>query len=215
MTSGNVEQLPSDPVVTELLGGIPEPDSVAAKIVDAAIAEFTEYGIKRVGIDNIARRAGIHRVTIYRHFHGKDEIVTAAAITWSQRFFIRISQMVTDAPTVEERFVNGFALALHGLRAEPLVRRILGADPEFALPYLTTEGGQTLAAVRMFFAVQLRWFFGPEDDTEIDVDGAAELAARLGLSFLMTPDSHFELDDVDEIRRFARRYLAPLLRRPV
>ncbi|UFS98549.1 TetR/AcrR family transcriptional regulator [Nocardia huaxiensis] len=205
-------QLPSDPLATPLPGDGPEPDSVPTKIVDAAIAEFTEYGIKRVGIDNIARRAGIHRVTVYRHFGGKDEIVAAAALAWVQRFLAGVSRAVVDAPTVEERFVDGFALSLWGLRAEPLVRRILDADPEYALPYLTTRGGATVAALRTSFAAQLRGFLDREDKGAIDVDGVAEFAVRLGLSFLLTPESHFELDGVDRVRAFARRYLAPLLR---
>lgn len=100
-------------------------------------------------------------MTVYRHFRGKDDIVTAAIITWAQRFFTRINLALIDLPTVDERFVEGFALALHGMRDEPLVRRILGAEPEFVLPYLTTEGGVPLAAVRAFFALQLRSFLGP------------------------------------------------------
>lgn len=205
------DQLPSDPLVTAPPGDVPEPDSIPAKIIDAAIAEFTEYGIKRVGIDNIARRTGIHRVTVYRHFRGKDEIVAAAALTWVQRFLALISRAVVDLPTAAERFVEGFALSLCGLRAEPLVRRILDADPEYALPYLTTRGGVVVAALRVCFAAQLRSFLDHERTDAVDVDAVAEFAVRLGLSFLLTPDSHFELDDIDRIRAFARRYLAPLL----
>lgn len=56
-----VEQLPPEPSLGTLPADAPESDSPAAKIIDAAIAEFAEPGIKRVGIDNIARRAGMHR----------------------------------------------------------------------------------------------------------------------------------------------------------
>ncbi|CAM3591915.1 TetR/AcrR family transcriptional regulator [Smaragdicoccus niigatensis] len=182
---------------------------VESRVIEAAIEEFTEYGIRRVNVEDIARRAGVHRVTVYRYFKNKDEVVTAAAIAWLGRYFTRIGSAVKDLPTIEERLVEGFALALHTIRTEPLAIRVVQSEPETALPYLTTNGGATIAACRMFFAAQLRVASDlPED---VDLDGVAEMVTRTGMSLLMTPDSYLDLHDLDAIRRFARTYIAPLL----
>ena len=45
-----------------------------------------------------------------------------------------------------------------------------------------------------------------------DAQGVAELAVRLSLSFLLTPESCIPLDDDAATRAFARSYLVPALR---
>ena len=182
-------------------------DTIAERIIDAALAEFTEYGFRRVKVDDIARRAGIHRVTVYTRFTNKNDIVTAVVITWAQRLFTRVIDAVDGLPD-DDRLVEGFVLCLQAMRTDPFVARMLTAEPEVTLPFITTEGGPVLAAVTAFFADQLT------DPTIPDPTGSAELAARIGLSLVLTPQSHFPLNTANEIRTFAQRHLAPLLKRP-
>ncbi|MBV8966290.1 MAG: helix-turn-helix transcriptional regulator, partial [Mycobacteriaceae bacterium] len=54
-----------------------DPDPVTAAILDAAVVEFERHGFRRVALDDVARRAGVSRMTIYRRFAGRDELVTA------------------------------------------------------------------------------------------------------------------------------------------
>ncbi|MEV6071367.1 TetR/AcrR family transcriptional regulator [Nocardia sp. NPDC052001] len=204
MSSPNAPVTPPAPIAP--------PDSTPGRIIDAAIAEFTEYGLRRVRLDDVAKRAGMHRVTVYKHFRNKDEVVRAAAITWATRFFTTIADAVAALPTREERIVEAFVLALQTIRTEPLIERGLHTEPEVFLPYLTVDGAMTIAAMREFFAAQLRAVPSAEPTGEdVDLDGAAELLARAGLSFLLTPESHFELRTDEQIRAFARRYFVPLL----
>jgi AcrR family transcriptional regulator len=183
-----------------------KPDAIAERILDAALAEFTEYGLRRVKVDDIARRAGVHRVTVYSRYSSKDEIINAAAITWAQRFFSHIAAAVAS-DAVDERLVEGFTLCVQTIRHDPLVARLLNTEPEVVLPFITIEGGAVLAAVTAFFVDQI----GPSSIA--DPAGAAELAARIGLSFLLTPASRFPFDTADQIRAFARQHLVPLLTR--
>jgi AcrR family transcriptional regulator len=181
-------------------------DPISARIIDAAIAEFTDHGLRRVTVDDIARRAGLHRVTVYKRFSSKDELTVAAMLTWVRRYFVRINDSVDGLPPVEA-LVEGFVQAMLGMRDDPLVRRLLTVDTETTLPYLTIKGGPAIAVLRAFMAEQVR-------DADIpDLEGAAEIAARIGLSFLLTPDSHFQLRTADDIRAFAQSHLIPLLGR--
>lgn len=45
------------------------------RIVDAAYELFSRNGIQAVGIDAIVDRAGVARMTLYRHFRSKDDLV--------------------------------------------------------------------------------------------------------------------------------------------
>lgn len=186
----------------------PVDDEIAEKIVDAAIDEFTEYGMRRVSVDNIARRAGVHRVTVYKRFKNKDEVMIAASVTWLARYFTVIGAAVLDQPTPQDRLVEAFALALHNLRSDPLANRLLYNDADAILPYLTTKGGPAIAAVRTVFAEYMR--AEATLDSDRDIDEAAELIVRTGLSFMLTPQSIIANDSLDDIRALARRYLAPL-----
>jgi AcrR family transcriptional regulator len=47
------------------------------RILDAAYDLFSTRGIRAVGIDAIVERSGVARMTLYRHFGSKDELVLA------------------------------------------------------------------------------------------------------------------------------------------
>jgi AcrR family transcriptional regulator len=201
----------SDGQVDTLLSSTDYADEAAQRIVDAALAEFAERGLRKVSVDDIARRAGIHRVTVYRRFANKDEIVMAAAIAWLQRFFREVAEAVSDPDDPESALAEGFAISVLRMREEPIVARALAKEPDYAMPFLSGE--LALATVRSIFATQLRRSIAAQGrERDIDVDGVAELFARTGLSFLITPASQFSMKSREEIEAFARRYLVPMLR---
>ncbi|MDR3374634.1 MAG: TetR/AcrR family transcriptional regulator [Ancalomicrobiaceae bacterium] len=45
------------------------------RIVDTATALFRKHGIRGVGVDAIVEAAGTNKMTLYRHFGSKDELV--------------------------------------------------------------------------------------------------------------------------------------------
>ncbi len=47
------------------------------RILDAAYGLFSRHGIRAVGIDTIIARSGVARMTLYRHFASKDDLVLA------------------------------------------------------------------------------------------------------------------------------------------
>ena len=49
------------------------------RVLDAAVAVFTEKSVANATMDEIAKAAGVTRVTVYAHFPGKDDIVFALA----------------------------------------------------------------------------------------------------------------------------------------
>lgn len=180
-------------------------DPQAIRIIDAALDEFRDHGIDRVRMEHIARRAGLHRATVYRAFPNKDTLLTTALSTWLQRILSGIATAVADHADVRDRAAEGFAIALRTLREDPLTNRVLLAD-EGGKPFVITYGATLLAAARVFFAEQLRQADGTGD---FDPDAAAEIAARLSLTLLLIPEGLFPLDTDDDARTFARTHLIP------
>jgi AcrR family transcriptional regulator len=52
------------------------------EIVDAAMAVFTQHGFDAASMDDVARRAGVSRRTIYRYFATKDDLVFEVPRQW-------------------------------------------------------------------------------------------------------------------------------------
>jgi AcrR family transcriptional regulator len=51
------------------------------KILSCSIELFGQYGFKSITMDDIARRAGISKKTLYQHFANKQEVVNES-VTW-------------------------------------------------------------------------------------------------------------------------------------
>ncbi|WP_207894521.1 TetR/AcrR family transcriptional regulator [Tamaricihabitans halophyticus] len=205
------------PESSELLGLVlasaRDTDRVGAGVLDAAFEEILTYGLRRTSVDMVARRAGVSRATLYRRFDGKDTLVQAVLVRECQRFFDSIVTAIGPLPTVEERLVEGFVVGVRYARTDPLLSRLLASDPEALLPYLTVNGELVVAVARDFLVWQGDQVPGGVEPVDGRTpEGVAELFVRLAISFTLTPQSSIPLGDDEEVRRFARDYLAPLLR---
>ncbi len=186
----------------------PDTDAVGESIVDAALEEFLVYGLRRTNVDVVARRAGVSRATLYRRFDGKDALVQAVLVRESRRFFAGIAAAVDGLESAQERLVEGFVVGVRYAREDRLLNRLLASDPEALLPYLTTNGELVVAAARDFLVRQ-----APEvPAADRTPAGVAEVFVRLAISFTLMPGGAIPLDTDDDVRAFARGYLAPLMR---
>ncbi|MGN2635364.1 TetR/AcrR family transcriptional regulator [Nocardia takedensis] len=185
-------------------------DPITERILDAALAEFTDFGLRRASVDDIRRRAGVNRATVYRRFGSKNELVEATFQRWLLGLLAETAAAVADRPTVRERLVEGFVRAVLIVRTDALVARLLTSEPETFVPYLTTAGSPILRASREFLADKCRELQARGQAADVDADAAAEIALRLAQSVVLTPDSYFGLDDETALRAFAERYVGPL-----
>ncbi|MFL6125710.1 TetR/AcrR family transcriptional regulator [Actinophytocola sp.] len=193
----------------ELVLAEPTTDGVGESIVDAALAEFLAYGLRRTTVDTVARRANVSRATLYRRFRDKDALVQAVLVRECRRFFGSVADAVATVSTVEERLVEGFVVGVRYARADPLLNRLLASDADALLPYLTTNGALVVAAARDFL---VRQGGSAEPVGDRTPAGVAELFVRLAISFTLMPDSAIPLGTDEQVRAFARAYLAPLMR---
>jgi AcrR family transcriptional regulator len=51
--------------------------SARARILDAAYQLFSREGIRAIGVDRVVAEAGVAKMTLYRHFASKEELVLA------------------------------------------------------------------------------------------------------------------------------------------
>jgi AcrR family transcriptional regulator len=205
---------PHDPLLGRILASGAAPVGEAGRrILDAAIRQFEDFGVRRFTIDDVARRAGVSRVTVYRYFPKKDDLIEAVLMHELRRFLREIDAAVAPYDALDDRLVEGFVFALTFLRDHSVLNRLLRTEPELILPTLTVNAAPILGASREFISGYARREAerGGLPLSDEDIDGVSELLARSVISFVLTPGSVLGLRTSAEIRRFAERYLAPTL----
>lgn len=58
-------------------GGSPPTPRARERILDASYALFTRHGIRRVGVEAVIREAGVARMTLFRNFPTKSDLIRA------------------------------------------------------------------------------------------------------------------------------------------
>ncbi|TMR10150.1 helix-turn-helix transcriptional regulator [Nonomuraea turkmeniaca] len=107
-------------------------------VLDAARDCVLAYGVRRTTLTDVSRRAGVSRMTIYRRWPD----VRALVADLMTREWVHV---VADLDTADP--VRAVVAGVRGLRAHPLWRKIVEADPELLLPYLLDRRGATHEAV--------------------------------------------------------------------
>ncbi|MFJ4099296.1 TetR/AcrR family transcriptional regulator [Amycolatopsis japonica] len=191
---------------------VDETDETRTRILDAAYTQFSKTGIQRSTMEDVARRAGVSRITVYRRFPGKDVLVEQVVRREFRRYFDRFLADIEQADTVAERVVLGFVSSLRAIRGNPLIGGLLDVEPDLLMASMIGDGGRTLATVRAFVACQLKQEQAAGNvSRKLDVDLAAELMVRVSTSFLLIPSQVVDVDDDEQLAAVARRFLVPLL----
>lgn len=182
------------------------------RILDAATEVFVEFGIRRTTTSDIARRAGIDRVTVYRRLGSKDAVVQAVVTREATRLFDLVTARARQGPRIEERIELGFAAMMEQVRSNALLARMLQVEPDTVRAQLTSEGstlltGATLATLQFFEqAVEDGLLEGTEG-----LEPAAEILVRVVHSFMLTPTALISLESQEDLRGFARAHLVPMV----
>jgi AcrR family transcriptional regulator len=187
-------------------------DPATIRIVAAARAEFERYGIRRTTVEQVAKRAGVSRVTVYRKFDGKAALVRAVVLDDIWRFAGYVDSLWRSYDTVDDRFVETFTLAVMALRRNPLFNTLLRSEPEELLQQLTLDGEEIFEFACGVLAARLQEQVDGGELPKIDVQAVSELVVRLGYSAILLPFRAFPGEGEEDVRRYVRTHVMPLLR---
>ncbi|SEF83874.1 DNA-binding transcriptional regulator, AcrR family [Thermomonospora echinospora] len=185
----------------------PEHDALDVRILDAALAEFETYGLRRVSVEDVARRARVARTTIYRRFSNKEQLLQAVILRECRRFLSGIAAATEGLPA-REALVEGFVAGLREARSNPLLTRVVQSEPEAFLPQLSMNGGAVMLAARDILAERLG---RDRPQGGEDLAAVCEILLRVALSLLLVPGGGLAVNDDEAARALARRHLIRLL----
>ena len=69
------------------------------KLFQTAARLFYQHGYRAIGVDTIAAEAGIGKMTLYRHYPSKDDLIVAYLHDSDRLFWDQFEQVTQDAPT--------------------------------------------------------------------------------------------------------------------
>ena len=184
-------------------------DAISDRILDAALSLSAASGVRNLTMDEVARRAGVGRMTVYRRFGDKARLVSALGAREAQRCIAALDAAApADAPIVDQ-IAEGFVTSLRLAREHPLLNRLARHEPESVLD--AANAGGLFGLARAFAAQRLRAAHSAGVVGAIDFDAAAELLVRLCVSFVLIQDTVLPVDDEERLREVARGLIAPVL----
>lgn len=181
------------------------------RILDAARDSIVDIGWRRTTLTEVARRAGLSRMTVYRRY---PDAVAIYADLMTREWADQAPTGVDTADTSAHGIAVLITERLDILRRDPLFQRLIELDPDILLPYLTERRGRTQQAVLTLLAPLIE--HGQNERTIRR--GSADLLARSILlaaqGFLVSPRTMVdaEVSDADlhsELITLVERYLQP------
>ncbi len=197
--------------------------------LDAAREAILAVGWSRTTLTDIARRAGVSRMTLYRRWPDMQTMLSDLMTReWTRAVEdaagLSLPTGPADASGTDDtlaRIARGMVATVRALRANDLLRRIIELDPELLLPYLLERRGRSQQQVATMLAHLLA-----EGQREGSVRaGDPDLLARSLLlaahGFTLSAHTMVEADqrpaprdaDVsafdDELTQLVERYLRP------
>ena len=124
--------------------------------LDAAREVILAVGWSRTTLTDVARRAGVSRMTLYRRWPDMQSLLADLMTREWRTVVAEAAELRTDDLDGRARLVQGITATVRALRANPLLRRIVELDPERLLPYLLERRGRSQDALAGLLAELVR-----------------------------------------------------------
>ncbi|KUO05615.1 TetR family transcriptional regulator [Streptomyces caeruleatus] len=186
-------------------------------MLDAVRDCVLAVGVRRTTLTDVARRAGVSRMTLYRRWPDVRSLV--GDLMTREWVAVATGAMPERRAGAHARglIVDGLVAGVEAFRVHPLFRKIVDVDPELLLPYVLDRRGASQEALIALLADAVR-----EGHTDGSVRaGHVERQARALLlivqSFTLSLRTMTDEDDADlsseaflaELRSILERTLTP------
>jgi AcrR family transcriptional regulator len=112
------------------------------EILDAARRTVLDFGVRRTTVSEVARRAGLSRMTVYRRYPDGAALMRALMTREFGALLTTARAQAASEPTARRRLVVAAVRTIDALMTHPLMLRLLELEPELLVPYLTQRVGR-------------------------------------------------------------------------
>ncbi|MEU1403248.1 TetR/AcrR family transcriptional regulator [Streptomyces sp. NPDC005728] len=186
-------------------------------VLDAVRDCVLAVGVRRTTLADVARRAGVSRMTLYRRW---PDLRTLVGDLMTREWIDVATRAIPEAAPgtdTRTRMVTGLVAGVEAFRAHPLFRKIVDVDPELLLPYVLDRRGASQEALLALLAGALREGHADGSVRTAHTERQARALLLIVQSFTlslrtMTDEDDQELDSpafLDELRTLLERTLTP------
>lgn len=185
------------------------------RIMDATLEELAATGLSELVVEDVARRAGVTRMTVYRRFGDRQRLIEATMARESARLLAAVAAADDPGADPVERIVRTLTTSLTVARRHPLVSHWLATDPGELLDAVLANDAAVLRAGAAYVAATIRGASGAARPSRgsrgPDADRAGDLLVRLYAALVLMPPPSVDLDDPRQVEALARDLIAPIL----
>ena len=123
-------------IMASLLAGLDDDTEGGRKgrrILDVATQSFIQHGYRKTSVDDVARRAGVAKGTVYLYFSNKADLLVAALTREKRDFMRRLAPLFEDGVEPRERLRLWLSSFVELPGDMPLTARMLGGDREIGI----------------------------------------------------------------------------------
>jgi AcrR family transcriptional regulator len=117
-------------------------DDTTEAILSSARAAVLDFGVRRTTLSDVARRAGVSRMTVYNRFGDLHDLMR---VLMTLEFGTLLERVADEAggEDARGRLVAALLLIARQLPSNPLFRKVRAAEPELLAPYVLERLGGT------------------------------------------------------------------------
>ena len=120
-------------------------DATTEAILDATRSSVLDFGIRRTTLTDVARRAGVSRMTVYRRY---PDVAAVLRDLMTREFGAAMAAIAGDLGGGDgrTRTRDHVLKVVDAFRSNALMNKIAEAEPELLLPYVLGRMGETQRA---------------------------------------------------------------------
>jgi AcrR family transcriptional regulator len=132
------------------------PNRVADDVLlDAALECVLAVGVRRTTLSDVARTAGVSRMTLYRRFPDVRGMLSALLTREFGKLIVEVTEAGVNEPTARGQLIAASVHTLRALSNNSLMRTLIERDAEMLLPYLTERIGTSQRMSEEFIRAKL------------------------------------------------------------
>jgi AcrR family transcriptional regulator len=177
------------------------------QILEAANQCFTQLGIHRTSVQDVARMANVSRGTVYRYFEDRNVLIEAGIEWGAQKFYEQVAAAMAKKATLAEK-IGAMAETHAKILLDHRTRNRLMADDAELMRHIISDGDTAIRRSTAFLAPYVREAQERgEVGAGVDVTAASEWLARIIYSFsTVNKGQTFDMSKPETVRRYVEKF---------
>lgn len=183
------------------------------QILEAANQCFSQLGIQRTSVQDVARMANVSRGTVYRYFEDRNVLIDAAIEFGAQKFYQLVATAMAEETTLAGK-LGAMAETHARILLDHRTRNRLMADDAELMRHMVSDGDSAIRRSTEFLVPYVRDAQKRgEVGSGVDVTAASEWLARIIYSFTSVNEAQtFDMSKPETVRKHVEKFAVNGLR---